>query len=100
MGGANLLPQCQMRISVDHRTEYRYERPVGFGEHSLYLRPRESQTIHVESFELTTEPKGKVRWVRDCFNNVVAVVSFGLEEASFLSRHFILVACRCSHNGT
>ena len=25
-----------MRIAVDHLTEYRYERPVGFGEHSLY----------------------------------------------------------------
>ncbi len=74
-----------MRIVVDHLTEYRYERPVGFGEHSLYLRPRESQTIHVASFELVTEPEGKVRWVRDCFNNVVAVLSFGLAEASFLS---------------
>ena len=74
-----------MRISVDHLTEYRYERPVGFGEHALYLRPRESQTIHVASFELTSNPAGKVRWVRDCFNNVVAVVSFGLEEASLLS---------------
>jgi transglutaminase-like putative cysteine protease len=74
-----------MRIAVDHLTEYRYARPVGFGEHSLYLRPRESQTIHVESFELITNPAGQVRWVRDCFNNVVAVVSLGLAEASFLS---------------
>jgi transglutaminase-like putative cysteine protease len=74
-----------MRIAVDHLTEYQYERPVGFGEHSLYLRPRESQTIHVESFELACQPEGKVRWVRDCFNNVVAVVSFGLSEASLLS---------------
>ena len=75
-----------MRIVVDHLTEYRYERPVGFGEHSLYLRPRESQTIHVASFELVTDPEGKVRWVRDCFNNVVAVLSFGLAEACFLSK--------------
>ena len=74
-----------MKIAVDHLTEYRYERPVNFGEHSVYLRPRESQTIHVESFELACRPEGKVRWVRDCFNNVVAVVSFGLDEATFLS---------------
>lgn len=76
-----------MKISVDHRTEYRYQQPVGFGEHSLYLRPRESQTIHVESFALVCEPAGNVRWVRDCFNNVVAVVSFGLAQSSTLSFH-------------
>jgi transglutaminase-like putative cysteine protease len=76
-----------MNILVDHLTEYRYEQVVGFGEHALYLRPRESQTIHVESFELTCEPEGKVRWVRDCFNNVVAVVSFGLARSSLLSFH-------------
>ena len=76
-----------MKISVDHLTEYRYAQPVSFGEHSLFLRPRESQIIHVESFALETKPEGKVRWMRDCFNNVVAVVSFGVEEASDLSFH-------------
>jgi transglutaminase-like putative cysteine protease len=76
-----------MQIWVDHLTEYRYERPVRFGEHSLYLRPRESQTIHVRSFSLRCEPEGKVRWMRDCFNNVVAVVSFGTVESSTLSFH-------------
>lgn len=76
-----------MRIAVDHRTEYRYAEPVGFGEHSLYLRPRESQTLRVRSFSLDCEPEGKVRWVRDCFNNVVAVVTFGLARSSLLSFH-------------
>lgn len=74
-----------MKITVEHLTEYRYAQPVGFGEHSLYLRPRESQTIHVESFSLQCQPLGTVRWVRDCFNNVVAVVSFGLARSSLLS---------------
>ena len=74
-----------MQISVDHLTEYRYDEAVSFGEHSLYLRPRESQTLHVERFTLDFEPTGKLRWVRDCFNNVVAVVSFGLLESAWLS---------------
>lgn len=74
-----------MRIAVDHLTEYRYAEPVSFGEHSLYVRPRESQTMHVESFELVCHPEGTIRWVRDCFNNVVAVVGFGLAESSLLS---------------
>ncbi len=76
-----------MKIEVDHLTEYRYERPVGFGEHSLYLRPRESQTVHVASFALECSPVAKIRWVRDCFNNVVAVASFGAAQASLLSFH-------------
>lgn len=75
----------RMRISVDHLTEYRYERSVSFGEHSLFLRPRESQTLHVLSFSLECAPAAQVRWVRDCFNNVVAVASFGLSQSSSLS---------------
>jgi transglutaminase-like putative cysteine protease len=74
-----------MKIAVDHLTEYRYEQPVSFGEHALYLRPRESHTVRVTHFSLSCQPEGKVRWVRDCFNNVVAVVSFGLVESSLLS---------------
>lgn len=74
-----------MNIYVDHLTEYRYERPVGFGEHSLFLRPRESHTLSVAEFNLETTPPSRLRWVRDCFNNVVAVVSFGSEKSAYLS---------------
>ncbi|MEM8609370.1 MAG: transglutaminase family protein [Myxococcota bacterium] len=76
-----------MRIHVDHLTRYDYQAPVSFGEHALYLRPRESQTLHVSEFSVSSEPDGKLRWVRDCFNNVVAVVNFDLQEASTLSFH-------------
>lgn len=76
-----------MQIYVDHRTEYRYERPVVLGEHSLFLRPRESHSLHVTSFSLETEPACKTRWVRDCFNNVVAVTSFGPSPSSLLAFH-------------
>jgi len=51
------------------------------------LRPRESHTIHVEYFELESDPAGRLRWVRDCFNNVVAVLSFGTGEFEELSLH-------------
>lgn len=76
-----------MRVSVDHLTQYHYDRPVSFGEHALYLRPRESQTLRVSSFSLESLPTGKLRWVRDCFNNVVAVVNLGLEPSAVLSFH-------------
>ncbi len=88
----------RVRIAVDHLTEYRYDRPVGFGEHSLYLRPRESQTLRVESFALECEPAGKLRWVRDCFNNIVGVVGFGLAESSRLSFHCRMVFAVAEEN--
>ncbi|MDH3201366.1 MAG: transglutaminase family protein [Myxococcales bacterium] len=76
-----------MRISVDHMTQYQYSEPVGFTEHQLHLWPRESHAIHVRSFALHCEPEGQIRWVRDCFNNVVTVVSFGTIQSSLLSFH-------------
>ena len=88
----------QVRIAVDHLTEYRYDRPVGFAEHSLYLRPRESQILHVERFTLESEPAGKLRWVRDCFNNIVGVVGFGLAESSLLSFHCRMVFAVAEEN--
>ena len=87
-----------LRVSVDHLTQYLYEAPVSFGEHALYLRPRESQTLHVDDFTLDTEPEGKLRWVRDCFNNVVAVVNFGLVESQTLSFHCRMTFDRAEEN--
>ena len=77
----------QVRIVVDHLTEYHYDEPVSFGEHLLHLRPRESHILHVERFSLECSPVGKLRWLRDCFNNIVAAVSFGLVESPLLSFH-------------
>ncbi|WOO42493.1 transglutaminase family protein [Rubellicoccus peritrichatus] len=73
-----------MRLSVDHRTEYHYEKPVSFGDHHLYLRPRESKTLRVESFQFESEPAGKIRWIHDAFSNVVAVANFGLDQTDKL----------------
>ncbi len=77
----------RVRVRVDHLTEYRYEQPVSFGEHSIYLRPRESQTLHVLGFSLESHPASTHRWMRDCFNNQVAVLSFDLSESALLSFH-------------
>lgn len=75
-----------MRLQVDHRTHYQYDQPVSFGDHAFYLRPREGQILRVESFGLESSVESvKLRWVCDCFNNVVAVANFGLTEAAELS---------------
>lgn len=76
-----------MRLSVDHRTEYHYDKPVSFGDHYVFLRPREAHALHVESFQLSSKPDGSLRWVRDAFNNIVAVVNFGLNTSEVLAFH-------------
>ena len=49
---------------VRHLTRYRYRRPVGFGEHQLMFRPRDSYDQRLFSAELTVEPEPRrVRWI-------------------------------------
>lgn len=76
-----------MRLSIRHETRYRYDRPVTFGDHRLYLRPRDSHLLQVESFEVETTPASRQRWVHDWLENVVLVTSFGLDETTELSFH-------------
>ena len=45
-------------IRVRHVTIYRYKQPVGFGEHRMMLRPRDSydQKLLESSLQITPEP--------------------------------------------
>ena len=36
-------------LRIHHKTEYRYARPVAFGEHRIMLRPRDSHDLRVFS---------------------------------------------------
>ena len=66
-----------MRIlTVRHATNYRYARPVTFGQHRLMLRPRDSHDLRLVGAELTLSPPGSVRWMHDVFGNSVALVDF------------------------
>jgi len=71
-------------FEINHRTTYRYAKPVEFGEHKALLRPRGSHDIHLRHMELTVEPISSVRWVSDVFSNSVAVI-MPQEHADFLS---------------
>jgi Bacterial transglutaminase-like N-terminal region len=39
-------------LTIHHKTEYRYARPVAFGEHRIMLRPRDGHDLRVLSSEL------------------------------------------------
>ncbi len=65
-----------LRLTVDHKTTYRYRQPVSFGDHRLMFRPRDSHDLRLLDARLTISPQAKVRWMHDVFGNSVAVATF------------------------
>ncbi len=63
-------------LIVDHRTEYRYRRPVRFGEHRLMIRPRDSHDLRLVDSTITIAPTAEIRWQHDVFGNSVALATF------------------------
>ena len=65
------------RLTIHHKTEYRYVRPVAFGEHRIMLRPRDGHDLRVVSGDLAIEPEPmRLRWIHDVFGNSVAIATF------------------------
>jgi transglutaminase-like putative cysteine protease len=65
------------RLHIRHITTYRYRKPVGFGEHRLMMRPRESYDQRVLFSQLKTTPLPReLRQLHDVFGNCVTVVGF------------------------
>lgn len=66
------------RLAVRHVTTYAYGEPVGFGEHRLMVRPRDSHDLRLLDATLAIDPPPeRIRWVHDVFGNSVALASFG-----------------------
>ena len=64
-------------LTISHVTTYAYNQAVGFGEHRLMVRPRESFDQHLVSLELKIDPEPtEIRWVQDVFGNSVAIATF------------------------
>jgi transglutaminase-like putative cysteine protease len=67
-------------LTIHHKTEYRYDRPVAFGEHRIMLRPRDGHDIHVLSERLDISPQpSSLRRIHDVFGNSVAIADFDTE---------------------
>lgn len=64
-------------LSVRHVTAYAYAKPVGFGEHRMMFRPRDSYDQRLIDANLSVLPEpASVTWVHDVFGNCVTNVSF------------------------
>ena len=64
------------QLSVHHTTLYRYRKPVGFGDHRLMFRPRDSHDLRLIAAKLVIEPRAQVRWLHDVFSNSIAIARF------------------------
>jgi transglutaminase-like putative cysteine protease len=65
------------RLKIHHKTEYRYARPVAFGEHCVMLRPRDGHDLRVLESRLDIAPEPmRLRWIHDVFGNSVAIATF------------------------
>ena len=63
-------------LTVTHATTYRYRRPVGFEEHRLMFRPRDSHDLRLINTSLITSPPADIRWYHDVFGNSIAIATF------------------------
>ena len=64
------------RVSITHRTEYRYARPVGLGAHRVMVRPRETRDLRLRAFDLRISPAAAVAWSHDVGGNSIATATF------------------------
>src|SRR5215213_5218182 len=69
-------------LTVRHMTIYRYNEPVGFGDHRIMFRPRDGfdQKVVEATIDITPRPNC-VRWIHDVFGNFVAVAEFDARAA-------------------
>ena len=64
------------RLKILHRTYYNFSAPVLLQPHRLLLRPREGPALHIESSALELSPAAQLRWMRDAYDNSVAIATF------------------------
>jgi len=65
-----------MKLHVSHLTRYEYERAVTLSPHLLFLRPRETPLLRVNSFGFNISPEAKLVWTRDSHDVLLAWAYF------------------------
>ena len=64
-------------LTISHVTRYTYRQPVAFGEHRIFVRPRESYDQHLIESRLVIDPEPvELRWTQDVFGNSLALATF------------------------
>ncbi len=81
-----------IRVAVNHKTHYTYDRLVSLSPHTFRLRPAVHCRTPIEAYSLTIRPENHfINWQQDPFGNYLARVVF-LEPARELYVEVDLVA--------
>jgi transglutaminase-like putative cysteine protease len=80
-----------MRLTIHHRTRYRYARPVVIHPHRLMLHPRGGHDLKVVSMMLTCDPAASIHWMQDVLGNSVATASFARPAADLVITSHVVV---------
>jgi uncharacterized protein (DUF2126 family)/transglutaminase-like putative cysteine protease len=66
-----------IRVAINHRTTYTYDRSVSLSPHIFRLRPAVHSRTHIESYSFQVFPKDHfINWQQDPFGNFQARVVF------------------------
>ena len=81
-----------IKVALEHRTTYRFDRPIDIGPHVIRLRPAPHTRTPIEAYSLTISPENHfLNWQQDPFGNYLARVVFP-EKAAELDITVGLVA--------
>jgi uncharacterized protein (DUF2126 family)/transglutaminase-like putative cysteine protease len=81
-----------IRVAINHKTEYRYDRLVNLSPHVVRLRPAAHTRTPIHSYSLKILPKKHfINWQQDPFGNYLARVVFP-DKTRILSVEVDLVA--------
>jgi len=73
-----------MRLTISHRTAYRYARPVALHPHRMMLHPRGDHDLRVVTANLACSPDATLDWAQDVFGNLVATATFQAPAAELV----------------
>ncbi|HWT54517.1 MAG TPA: transglutaminase family protein, partial [Rhodocyclaceae bacterium] len=66
-----------IRVALNHRTSYRFDRPVRLWPHEIRLRPAAHARTPVSSYSLTVSPENHfINWQQDAYGNWLARLVF------------------------
>lgn len=65
-----------MKLTIQHRTRYRYRQPVTLQPHRMLAVPRGGAELRVIDFALDAGPDTRIAWSDDVFGNRIATIDF------------------------
>ncbi|WP_296697252.1 DUF2126 domain-containing protein [Thiocapsa sp. UBA6158] len=79
-------------VAINHKTEYRFDRPVNLAPHVVRLRPAPHCRTPIRSYSLKVEPAEHfINWQQDAFGNYLARLVFP-EKAKTLTVEVDVIA--------